>query len=38
MRRGKSTKAAPEQPPAGMEYATVAGGCFWGVELAYQAS
>ncbi|GAB4816032.1 hypothetical protein N2152v2_003078 [Parachlorella kessleri] len=27
---------APATPPKGQEIATVAGGCFWGLELAYQ--
>eukprot|EP00899_Mesostigma_viride_P001987 jgi/Mesvir1/1178/Mv17675-RA.1 len=30
------TQMAPKEPPPGLEYATVAGGCFWGVELAFQ--
>jgi len=36
MRKGRGCKPAPDSPPEGLEYATVAGGCFWGVELAYQ--
>ncbi|CAG9464582.1 unnamed protein product [Pedinophyceae sp. YPF-701] len=31
-----ATEAAPSQPPEGLQYATFAGGCFWGVELAFQ--
>lgn len=27
---------APSTPPAGQELMTVAGGCFWGLELAFQ--
>eukprot|EP00887_Chlorella_sp_A99_P000113 scaffold16.g113.t1 len=27
---------APATPPEGLDIATVAGGCFWGLELAYQ--
>jgi hypothetical protein len=33
-RRG--CELAPSTPPEGLEIATVAGGCFWGLELAYQ--
>jgi len=29
---------APKAAPEGLELATFAGGCFWGLELAYQAS
>lgn len=32
----KGTELAPATPPEGLEIATVAGGCFWGLELAYQ--
>ena len=27
---------APDAPPPGLKAATFAGGCFWGLELAYQ--
>lgn len=30
------TQLAPKTAPAGLEMATFAGGCFWGLELAYQ--
>ena len=30
------TELAPAAPPEGLEIATVAGGCFWGLELAFQ--
>lgn len=30
------TELAPKDPPAGCHLATFAGGCFWGLELAYQ--
>lgn len=30
------TQMAPKFAPAGLEIATFAGGCFWGLELAYQ--
>ncbi|PNW80156.1 hypothetical protein CHLRE_08g380300v5 [Chlamydomonas reinhardtii] len=29
-------KLAPAQAPEGLKLATFAGGCFWGIELAYQ--
>lgn len=29
-------KLAPKEAPAGYKLATFAGGCFWGLELAYQ--
>ena len=29
---------APKAAPEGLALATFAGGCFWGLELAYQAS
>ncbi|KAI3425163.1 hypothetical protein D9Q98_008934 [Chlorella vulgaris] len=32
----KGTELAPATAPEGLEIATVAGGCFWGLELAYQ--
>ncbi|PSC69985.1 methionine-S-oxide reductase [Micractinium conductrix] len=32
----KGTELAPAEPPEGLAIATVAGGCFWGLELAYQ--
>ena len=31
-----ATELAPTTPPPGLEMATFAGGCFWGLELAYQ--
>ncbi len=31
------TELAPKSPPAGQDIATFAGGCFWGLELAFQA-
>lgn len=31
-----ATELAPAKAPAGQEIATFAGGCFWGLELAYQ--
>ena len=34
--RQAGTMLAPASPPEGLEIATVAGGCFWGLELAYQ--
>ena len=34
--RKPGIQSAPDQPPEGLAYATFAGGCFWGVELAYQ--
>ena len=30
------TELAPKSPPAGQDIATFAGGCFWGLELAFQ--
>jgi len=30
------TQLAPTSPPDGQDIATFAGGCFWGLELAYQ--
>lgn len=30
------TQLAPKEAPPGLELATFAGGCFWGLELAYQ--
>lgn len=30
------TQLAPKEAPEGQEIATFAGGCFWGLELAYQ--
>ena len=30
------TELAPAQAPNGLKLATFAGGCFWGLELAYQ--
>lgn len=36
MRKGAGCQPAPEAAPEGKEYATFAGGCFWGMELAYQ--
>ncbi|MEW5304744.1 MAG: hypothetical protein WDW38_009698 [Sanguina aurantia] len=32
----KGCEIAPKQAPNGYKLATVAGGCFWGLELAYQ--
>lgn len=32
----QGTELAPATAPEGLEIATVAGGCFWGLELAYQ--
>ncbi|PRW33638.1 hypothetical protein C2E21_7673 [Chlorella sorokiniana] len=32
----RGCELAPASPPEGLEIATVAGGCFWGLELAYQ--
>eukprot|EP01023_Acetabularia_acetabulum_P039909 TRINITY_DN3853_c0_g1_i2.p1 TRINITY_DN3853_c0_g1~~TRINITY_DN3853_c0_g1_i2.p1 ORF type:complete len:254 (-),score=25.54 TRINITY_DN3853_c0_g1_i2:121-882(-) len=34
--RRVATDLAPSVPPDGLKYATFAGGCFWGIELAYQ--
>lgn len=31
-----TTELAPKTAPAGQDIATFAGGCFWGVELAFQ--
>lgn len=36
MRESLPTELAPRTAPAGQEIATFAGGCFWGLELAYQ--
>lgn len=30
------TELAPKTAPAGQDIATFAGGCFWGLELAFQ--
>jgi len=30
------TELAPKEAPSGMQLATFAGGCFWGLELAFQ--
>ena len=32
----EATTLATPQPPPGLAYATFAGGCFWGLELAMQ--
>jgi len=32
----KGCELGPKDPPAGYEFGTFAGGCFWGLELAYQ--
>lgn len=32
----RGCELAPTTPPEGLEIATVAGGCFWGLELAFQ--
>ncbi|KAK2078453.1 hypothetical protein QBZ16_003293 [Prototheca wickerhamii] len=33
---GRGTRLAPAQPPDWQKIATFAGGCFWGLELAFQ--
>ncbi|GFR49326.1 hypothetical protein Agub_g11352 [Astrephomene gubernaculifera] len=32
----EACKLAPKEAPSGLKLATFAGGCFWGLELAYQ--
>ncbi|KAG1674721.1 hypothetical protein FOA52_013556 [Chlamydomonas sp. UWO 241] len=32
----RGTVLAPKEAPPGLKLATFAGGCFWGIELAYQ--
>lgn len=36
METRRGCELAPKDPPPGLKLATFAGGCFWGLELAYQ--